>query len=122
MSPSRTRPRRRTTPAERRVWLLAVVAAVAALALLRSVHRPPDRDLPVSYSAHAEQRMEERRITPEEVEETVRQGNWRPGREKGRFESIRHVSGPHAISRRIQVVFTVEDERIVVITVFAASR
>lgn len=123
MPPSPPASRRSTTTRHsRRRWLLALAALVCLLVYLRVTHRPPQRDLPITYTAHARERMEERRITEENVEHAVRHGSWRPGRAAGRFEATHHVSGPHAVPRRIQVVFSIEQGHIVVITVMASPQ
>lgn len=106
----------------RRRWLLALAALLCVLVYLRVAHRPPQRDLPLTYTAHAQERMDERRISEENVEQAVRHGAWCPGKSAGRFEATSHVSGPHGIPRRIQVVLSIEEGRIVVITVMASPQ
>ena len=102
----------------RRRWLVALGVLLAFFVYLRSAQSPSHRDLPLAYTDHATLRMDQRGISSAEVEVTVRRGQWRPGKEGGRFESVRDVREPRTgLTRRLRVVFVLEQERLLVITV-----
>lgn len=103
----------------RRRWLGVAGILLAFFVYVRMVHRPAHRDLPIEYSSHALARMSQRHISPDEVELTIRQGHWRPGKGPRRFESELAVRSPHgpAFARRLRVVFALQGDHVTVITV-----
>lgn len=102
----------------RRGWLVALCILLALLLYLRLTHAPAHRDWPIAYSTHARLRMTQRSIWEREVEETIRRGEWRPGKVAGRFESVWDVpvASYTPAPRRIHVVFAIQKDHLLVIS------
>ena len=72
---------------------------------------------PVNYDRHAKRRMEERGVTDEEVEITIREPEHSKASIKGRQNAYRFVGG-----RFLRVTFKEEVKNILVITVTVRRR
>ena len=78
---------------------------------------------PIHFTAHARERLS-RGATPEEVARAIREAPWKPERE-GRWSATLEVpfsgvwNGRRYNAKQVRPVFVVEEEAIVVVTVYA---
>jgi hypothetical protein len=78
---------------------------------------------PIRFTAHARERLLNRGGTPEEVARAIREAPWKPERE-GRWSATLEVpfsgvwNGRRYNAKQVRPVFVVEEEAIVVVTVY----